>query len=308
MRASIIGLCLSLCLTACASRTTIRRIPPTRSYSQSSSLSQPNVAAPRQEWQASRPSALSFEQTVHLTQSSSPEEAIVTLDRHPLEFPLTAENFSRLEQAQVHPDVLDYLQKRASIDWNSLHADELDLQASPGQLADSDASPSYGIPVERPLQSTPSSSFSSVENGSLFDPRETRTVTWANGEVVESQTYYGQNQYGQTYYGTAAGTPVFGQTCRPSYSSYSNNCEGRRTVIISGPSPVVVRRPVTVIQVGAPVYQPRYYGTPVYGQTVIRPGCSPAPVVRYSSRPTYVVRHPSVNRQINSRSLTGRRR
>ena len=53
----------------------------------------------------------------------SPEQAIRSLDRHPFAFPLDRENLAWLEAQDLPPGVLDYLRKRALVDWESLRGD-----------------------------------------------------------------------------------------------------------------------------------------------------------------------------------------
>lgn len=70
------------------------------------------------------PGSLTEEQVLELSRSSSgPEEAIRRIDSRPLAFPLDQEHLDGLGRAGIDPDVLDYLRRRARIDWETLRGD-----------------------------------------------------------------------------------------------------------------------------------------------------------------------------------------
>lgn len=70
------------------------------------------------------PGSLTEEQVLELSRSSSePEEAIRRIDSRPLAFPLDAAHLDALGREGIDPDVLDYLRRRARIDWETLRGD-----------------------------------------------------------------------------------------------------------------------------------------------------------------------------------------
>ncbi len=51
------------------------------------------------------------------------DAAIALLDRHPFTFPLDEAALAWFRAAEVAPPVLDYLSKRARVDWEALRGD-----------------------------------------------------------------------------------------------------------------------------------------------------------------------------------------
>jgi hypothetical protein len=49
------------------------------------------------------------------------QDAIDEIDRHPLSFPLDEENLAWFESRFAPPELVDYLRKRAEVDWTELH-------------------------------------------------------------------------------------------------------------------------------------------------------------------------------------------
>lgn len=70
------------------------------------------------------PDALNEEQVLELSRRAvDPEDAIRRIDSRPLSFPLDQAHLSALGAQGLDPDVLEYLERRARIDWAALRGD-----------------------------------------------------------------------------------------------------------------------------------------------------------------------------------------
>lgn len=80
--------------------------------------------APRLEPPPPKPGALSEARVLELSsRAQDAADAIRLIDARPLAFPLDQEHLDRLGAAGIDPDVLDYLRRRARVDWESLRGD-----------------------------------------------------------------------------------------------------------------------------------------------------------------------------------------
>ena len=64
-----------------------------------------------------------------LARAHPPDEVIARVDRHPLSFELSERALAELEP-ELPPEVMDYLRKRAQVDWRSLRG-EVDPERDP---------------------------------------------------------------------------------------------------------------------------------------------------------------------------------
>lgn len=67
---------------------------------------------------------------LELARAHPPDEVIAKVDRHPLAFALDEGALSELEGQGLPAEVLDYLRKRARVDWESLRG-EVDPERDP---------------------------------------------------------------------------------------------------------------------------------------------------------------------------------
>ena len=88
--------------------------------------------APRLEPPPAAAGALTREQVLETArQAPDAADAIRAIDARPLAFPLDQENLDALGREGIDPDVLDYLRRRARIDWESLRGDIPDPPPEP---------------------------------------------------------------------------------------------------------------------------------------------------------------------------------
>ncbi|MDF1661423.1 MAG: hypothetical protein P1V97_06605 [Planctomycetota bacterium] len=73
--------------------------------------------------------ALSQDEVVAMAKEANGRDAIARLDSHPFNFELTDARLAELEANELSENVMDYLEKRAAIDWDQLHAERLQLQS-----------------------------------------------------------------------------------------------------------------------------------------------------------------------------------
>lgn len=73
--------------------------------------------------------ALSKTEVVAMAKADKGQEAIARLDRHPFNFELNDAALAEFEANELSEDVIDYLEKRAAINWDQLHAERLQLQS-----------------------------------------------------------------------------------------------------------------------------------------------------------------------------------
>lgn len=121
---------LAVLLAGCESTPRVDPVPdsawraaegsPRTSYPTTASA--PFASPPRRD--PARPQASSLaltkEQVLAIATSQDPQEAIAEVDRHPLGFKLTNESLGWFEDRLAPPEFLDYLQKRAAVDWDKL--------------------------------------------------------------------------------------------------------------------------------------------------------------------------------------------
>jgi hypothetical protein len=80
--------------------------------------------APRLEPPPPGPDALSEAQVLEIArQAPDAADAIREIDLRPLAFPLDPEHLDALGREGIDPDVLEYLRRRAKVDWESLRGD-----------------------------------------------------------------------------------------------------------------------------------------------------------------------------------------
>ena len=75
----------------------------------------------QRDYPTRRPSPLTEDEVLRIARAGSEASAIARLDRHPFSFELDDAGLARLSTAGLRPNVLDYLRKRALIDWETLH-------------------------------------------------------------------------------------------------------------------------------------------------------------------------------------------
>lgn len=177
-------------------------------------------------------SPLTREQVLSLANGRDTQDAIAEIDRHPLAFPLDGSNLAWFEDRLIPPEVVDYLKKRAQVDWSAMRPEPpraldpgtpLPPQGeSSGEWADAPAAsppPSTVIVEEAPSTVYYESSPTIIVGTSWYDGCYWRPwrpwyrrgcstgvgVTYSSGYggVYFSGTYgsYGSGTYGRAYYG-----------------------------------------------------------------------------------------------------------
>lgn len=73
--------------------------------------------------------ALSKAEVVAIAKDDNGKGAIARLDLHPFNFELNDASLAELKANELSDNVVDYLEKRAAIDWDQLHAERLQLQS-----------------------------------------------------------------------------------------------------------------------------------------------------------------------------------
>ncbi len=172
--------------------------------------------------------ALSKEQVLTLANAKDPQDAIAEIDRHPLAFPLTNENVAWFEDRVVPPELVDYLRKRAAVDWEALNR-PAPQQPEPERYATWEQAPA---PAQEPSTvyyvSSPQPRTTVVYNN---DPcYSTCGPTYTYGSTYYSSgyapTYYAPSYYGRTGIGATVyvgGSVNYGRSYVRPRTSYVYN-------------------------------------------------------------------------------------
>lgn len=153
--------------------------------------------------------SLSREQVLAIANKQDPQDAIAEIDRHPLGFPLTNQNIGWFEDRVTPPELVDYLRKRAAVDWQALNTPA----PSPSP---STTTPQGYATWEQPAPAEQPSTVYVVES-----PQPT-TVIYQRS-YSSSPGYYPSSYYPSTY---------CGPTYAPSY--YGSGSYGGGSVYVGG--------------------------------------------------------------------------
>jgi hypothetical protein len=106
-----------------------------------------------------------------------PADAIAEIDRHPFAFPLNGENLGWFEDRVAPPELIDYLKKRAAVNWEQLSqgASPAPAPAPSGGFGYANTAPDAGTPPPTTVYS---------------DPQPTQTT------VIYQDPYYDPYYYG----------------------------------------------------------------------------------------------------------------
>lgn len=73
--------------------------------------------------------AIGKAEVVAIAKAEKGQKAIARLDLHPFNFELSDETIQEFRDNELPEDVVDYLEKRAAVDWDQLHSERLQLQS-----------------------------------------------------------------------------------------------------------------------------------------------------------------------------------
>lgn len=218
----------------------------------STRTSYPTQAARRDPPRRTVPDALTKDQVLALASNRDPQDAIAEIDRHPLAFALTKENLGWFEDRVAPPELVDYLKKRAAIDWDAL------AKAPPAEIqptTESYAAPSYDSPSYG-YDSTPAPQPTTVY---VESPQPQTTVIYER-DYVDPYPYYvgGVYVYGGCYRRgwlrpCYSGNYYYNRGYYPN-TYYSNTYVNRANYNAYAPGPVAGLYPTrsTVVRTGNP--------------------------------------------------------
>jgi hypothetical protein len=213
---------------------------PRTSYPTTSSAP---ITTPRRDPARSSSSlTLTKEQVLAIATSQDPAEAIAEVDRHPFAFKLTNENLGWFEDRLAPPEFLDYLKKRAAVDWDRLaQAPSTDqpqqLEGGFGYVTPSTPSSDTLPPTTTVYTDSPPPQVTVVyENDSPYYYHDGAIWVWGGFYGARHwyrngySYYYNQPYYRPNYY--TGGQPVAGLYVAPGVNA---------TVRTAAPQGVVVR-------------------------------------------------------------------